>query len=244
MHQTVVLDLENGSSDIRPAAASENIADALNYYAVSERLIEFVGASRFLLIETLAEQCAALVLREFGVRWLRGLQLAIHRGGSGGKGSRCDHRAVGALLMPRVYIGIGSNIEAERYVAAGLDRLGELFGELLLSPVYKSAAIGFDGAPFLNLVAAFFTQRPIEELAAMQRGIEYENGYLGGTPKFSARIARSRSLAVRGLVWSGGLVQLPRADITDYAYVLWPLVDIAAAEIHPRLRVSYAHLEQ
>lgn len=74
VRQCVVLDLEM-AADIRRAAASENIADALDYHAVAERLREFVGGSRFLLIETLAEQCAALVMNEFGVPWLR-LQLA------------------------------------------------------------------------------------------------------------------------------------------------------------------------
>jgi dihydroneopterin aldolase len=74
IRQNIVLDVEM-ATDIRAAAASENISDALNYHAVAERLGKFVGESRFLLIETLAEQCAALLMREFGVRWLR-LQLA------------------------------------------------------------------------------------------------------------------------------------------------------------------------
>lgn len=74
VRQCVVLDLEM-ATDIRPAASSENIEDALNYHAIALRLGDFVGAGQFLLIETLAEQCAALVMREFGVRWLR-LRLA------------------------------------------------------------------------------------------------------------------------------------------------------------------------
>jgi dihydroneopterin aldolase len=68
--QTVSLDLDMGA-DIRPAAASENIAMALDYKAVSKRLIAFVEQSEFLLIETMAEQIAAIVLAEFSVPWLR-----------------------------------------------------------------------------------------------------------------------------------------------------------------------------
>ena len=56
--------------------------------------------------------------------------------------------------MARVYLGVGSNIERERYIVAGLDALQGLFGELALSSVYDSAAIGFEGQPFLNLVVA------------------------------------------------------------------------------------------
>ncbi len=72
--QTVSLDLDM-ATDIRRAALSENIADALDYFAISQRLSEFVSGGSFLLIETLAEQCAALVMNEFNVPWLR-LRLA------------------------------------------------------------------------------------------------------------------------------------------------------------------------
>ena len=68
--QHVVLDLEM-ASDVKRAAASENIADALDYHAISLRLTEFLNAQKFLLIETLAEECAELLMREFNVPWLR-----------------------------------------------------------------------------------------------------------------------------------------------------------------------------
>lgn len=68
--QTVSLDLEMGA-DIRKAAASDHIDDTLNYKAVAKRLIEFVGAAEYQLVETLAERIAELVLREFNVPWLR-----------------------------------------------------------------------------------------------------------------------------------------------------------------------------
>lgn len=70
IRQTVSIDLEM-AFDIRPAAASDNIADALDYKAVAKRLIGFVETSEFLLVETLAEKVAAIVREEFGVRWLR-----------------------------------------------------------------------------------------------------------------------------------------------------------------------------
>jgi len=68
--QTVSLDLEMGA-DIRKAAASDHIDDTLNYKAVAKRLIEFVGASEYPLVETLAERIAEVVLGEFQVPWLR-----------------------------------------------------------------------------------------------------------------------------------------------------------------------------
>ena len=70
IRQTLRLDLEMGF-DNRVPAASDDIAHTLDYKAVSKRLVEFVGASDFGLVETLAERCAAIVLEEFGVSWLR-----------------------------------------------------------------------------------------------------------------------------------------------------------------------------
>lgn len=68
--QTVSIDLEMGCDNTK-AAASEDIDDALDYKAVAKRLISFVEGSEFLLVETLAEKIAAIVLEEFSVPWLR-----------------------------------------------------------------------------------------------------------------------------------------------------------------------------
>ncbi len=70
VRQTVVLDLEM-AGDNRLAAESDDIANAINYAAVSNRLLEFIEGSEFQLIETMAEQVAAIVLDEFKVPWLR-----------------------------------------------------------------------------------------------------------------------------------------------------------------------------
>ena len=70
IRQTVSLDLEMGT-DIRRAAASEDIDQTLNYKSVSKRLIDFIEGSEFLLVEAMAEEIAALVLREFPVPWLK-----------------------------------------------------------------------------------------------------------------------------------------------------------------------------
>lgn len=68
--QTVRLSLDM-ATDIRLAAANEDLGATLDYNAIAQRLTTFVQASEFQLIETLAEQVAALVMREFGVPWLR-----------------------------------------------------------------------------------------------------------------------------------------------------------------------------
>ena len=55
--------------------------------------------------------------------------------------------------MAKIYLGLGSNIEPEKNLRLGIGELGARFGILELSNVYRSAAVGFDGDDFLNLVA-------------------------------------------------------------------------------------------
>jgi len=78
VRQTISLDLEMGT-DIRRAAETDGIEDTLNYKAVAKRLIAFVEASEYQLVETLAEKIAAIVLSEFTVPWLR---LTVHKPGA------------------------------------------------------------------------------------------------------------------------------------------------------------------
>ena len=70
IRQVVLIDLEM-ATDVARAAATDNIADALNYKAVAKRVAAFVEGTRFQLVETLAERVAERVLDEFGVPWVR-----------------------------------------------------------------------------------------------------------------------------------------------------------------------------
>ncbi len=76
--QTLSFDIEM-ATDIRRAAETDDIEHALNYKAVAKRVIAHVEASECLLVETLAEQVAALIRDEFGVPWLR---LTLHKPGA------------------------------------------------------------------------------------------------------------------------------------------------------------------
>ena len=76
--KTISLDLEMGT-DIRKSAATDAIEDTLNYKAVAKRLIAFVEDSEYLLVETLAEKIAEIVLSEFTVPWLK---LTVHKPGA------------------------------------------------------------------------------------------------------------------------------------------------------------------
>ncbi len=70
IRQTVSLDLEM-ATDIRKAAASDHIDDALDYKSIGKRMIQFIESSDFQLVETLAERVADMVRSEFSVSWLK-----------------------------------------------------------------------------------------------------------------------------------------------------------------------------
>ena len=70
IRQKVVIDFEM-PADCRRAAASDAVEDTLDYKRVAKRIIAFVGASEFQLVETLAHRTALLILEEFGIEWIR-----------------------------------------------------------------------------------------------------------------------------------------------------------------------------
>ena len=78
IRQTVIIDLEM-SADIARAAATDDVADTLNYKSVAKRVQQFVGDSSFQLVETLAERIAAIVRDEFNVAWVK---VTVHKPGA------------------------------------------------------------------------------------------------------------------------------------------------------------------
>ena len=70
IRQPLVLDLEMASDTAR-AAASDDIAHALDYAAISQQVITLVEGSDYQLLEALADAVAQMVMRDFGVPWLR-----------------------------------------------------------------------------------------------------------------------------------------------------------------------------
>lgn len=78
IRQRVTINLEMGT-DIRRAAASDQLEDTLNYKAVAKRVVAFVEESEYQLIETLAERIAGLLLEEFSIPWCR---VTLDKGGA------------------------------------------------------------------------------------------------------------------------------------------------------------------
>lgn len=142
--------------------------------------------------------------------------------------------------MPRVYLSLGSNIDRTRHIRAALRELEEHFGVLLISPVYESVAVGFEGDNFYNLVVGLDTDLSVGELSLLLRAIEDANGRVRGGPKFSARTLDIDILTYGNACGEIEGVQLPRDEVLKNAFVLRPLADIAGQDRHPATARPFA----
>jgi 2-amino-4-hydroxy-6-hydroxymethyldihydropteridine diphosphokinase len=144
--------------------------------------------------------------------------------------------------VARVFVSIGSNIDRYRHIACALDALDGEFDDLLISPVYQSESVGFEGDDFLNLVVAFNCEKTVGALSVWLRQVEDSNGRRRDGPKFSSRTLDIDILSYDQLLGTIDGVQLPRDEIVHNAFVLRPLVDIAPKALHPELKMSYQSL--
>jgi 2-amino-4-hydroxy-6-hydroxymethyldihydropteridine diphosphokinase len=143
--------------------------------------------------------------------------------------------------MARVYVSIGSNIDREQNIAAALQDLSAAYGDLEQSAVYEGDAVGFDSAPFYNLVVGFSTDESPRAIQDSLRAIENRHGRLR-TADLTARTLDLDLLLYDDLVMSDGKLVLPRGDIDRYAFVLAPLAEIAGSVRHPVTGISYAEM--
>lgn len=146
--------------------------------------------------------------------------------------------------MHSVYISLGSNINREYHINCALDALDKYFAPLRVSQAYDCEPVGFSGDNFLNLVVGFECIHSIDELAIILRKIEDDNGRVRTGPKFSSRTLDIDILTYDDVVDNVNGVELPRGEITENAFVLLPLSNIAPNELHPELQKTYHQLWQ
>lgn len=149
--------------------------------------------------------------------------------------------------MTQVFISIGSNIDPEKHIRAGVKRLQQAFRVVSLSSVYESQSVGFSGDNFLNLVAKVTTDRSVAELQGLFKQIEDDFGRVRDGIKCSSRSLDLDLLLYGNKVQNGNgehEPELPRAEIEYNAFVLWPLAELAPHLQHPVTGQSYDQMWQ
>ena len=144
--------------------------------------------------------------------------------------------------MARAYLSLGSNVEPLRQLREAIRALRERFGELQVSPAYRSAAVGFDGADFVNLAVGLDTGLTPLALHDWLHALEDRQGRRRDVPRYSDRTLDIDIVFYDDLVLDGpGHLRIPRDELR-HAFVLRPIADIAPALVHPVSGRSMAQL--
>ncbi len=144
--------------------------------------------------------------------------------------------------MAEIFISLGSNIDRDHHLRHAARALRAAVGEIDLSPVYESDAVGFDGPPFYNAVAWAATGLVLDDVLASLRAIEDAQGRVRHAGGFHSRTLDLDLLLYDDLVLETPTVALPRDEILRYAFVLAPLADLAGERRHPVSGTTYAAL--
>lgn len=134
--------------------------------------------------------------------------------------------------LSRACLSLGSNIAPERHLRAAVDALRARFGDVRLSAVYRTPAVGYDGPDFLNAGAVIETDLDPHTLDAWLHALEDAHGRDRSGPRFSDRTLDIDLVLYEDLELAGpGHLRIPRPEL-KHAFVLRPL-----AEIAPDMRV-------
>jgi 2-amino-4-hydroxy-6-hydroxymethyldihydropteridine diphosphokinase len=144
--------------------------------------------------------------------------------------------------MALVFIGVGSNINRQENIRLGIRALHEHFDNVLTSRVYETRAVGFEGDNFYNMVASFETGLTPRQLQDKLHDIENHFGRLRGGPRYVSRTLDLDLLLYDELVSNEDGLQLPREDVSKFAFVLLPLSEMAGELKHPVSGLRYTDL--
>ncbi len=144
--------------------------------------------------------------------------------------------------MPDVYVAAGSNVEAEKHLALAARELARAFPGTRFSPWYRNRAVGFEGTDFINFVAGFSTERPLEAVIARLQAIEGQCGRTREAPRWAPRTMDLDILLYGERVEDTPALRLPRPDLLRRAYMLGPLADLAPGLRHPTAGLTIGEL--
>jgi 2-amino-4-hydroxy-6-hydroxymethyldihydropteridine diphosphokinase len=142
----------------------------------------------------------------------------------------------------QAYLSLGSNIAPEENLRKAVAALRARFGDVVVSPVYRTPAVGFDGPDFLNAVAVIESDIHPFALNDWLHALEIAQGRDRRDASYSNRPLDIDIIYFGDLVLEGpGDFQLPRPEL-HHAFVLKPLADVAPDFVDPLRHVTLARL--
>ena len=142
--------------------------------------------------------------------------------------------------MAAIFLGLGSNESPEKNLQFAVSELRSRYGELTVSPVYRGAAVGFDGADFLNLVVKLQSEDSPLAICEVIEEIHDLAGRVRGSSRWESRRIDIDLLLYDNLIWDERPVHVPRDDVLEYSFVLRPLAEIAPDLVHPVTGKTYS----
>ena len=145
-------------------------------------------------------------------------------------------------MSGRAYLSLGSNVEPGQHLRAAIDALRVRFGHVVVSPVYRTPAVGFDGPDFLNAAAIIDSDLEPQPLNDWLHALEDAHGRDRSGPRFSDRTLDIDIVLFDDRVLEGtGNLRIPRPEL-HHAFVLRPLADIAPQAVVPGVGRTLAAL--
>lgn len=133
-----------------------------------------------------------------------------------------------------VALSLGSNVQPLENLQAAMQALAARFAGARFSPLYRFAAVGFDGPDFLNSAAVIDSDLPPQALNDWMHALEDAQGRDRSAPRWGNRTLDIDIVLVGQQILSGeGHLQVPRDEL-KHAFVLAPLAEIAPDWLEPR----------
>jgi dihydroneopterin aldolase / 2-amino-4-hydroxy-6-hydroxymethyldihydropteridine diphosphokinase len=234
-------------TDTRTASTSDQIEDAVNYRAITKRVIALVESSSFFLVERMAAEIAALCLddprvervavrveKPGALRFARSVGVEIER-------TRAD---IGR--WNRAFLLLGSNIDPQHNLPEAVRRLASRCRLVAVSPVYESRPVGTTNQPnFLNVAVLIETRHAAGELKTeVLQSIEQELGRVRTQDKNAPRTIDLDIVLFNDEVLELGHRHIPDPDLLRFSHVARPVADLAPQYCHPETGQTLAEIAE
>lgn len=145
--------------------------------------------------------------------------------------------------MVTAYISIGSNVEREHYLPAGVAAVAKLATAWRMSRIFEAEPVGFEGDNFFNSVIEIKTSLSLVTLQQSLKAIERQLGRPDNAAKNQSRTI-DLDILLYGDVINEASPTLPRSDLYKFAFVLWPMSELCPELVIPGQQQTIAELWQ